>query len=187
MKRKFTFVCVAAALVGAFALGRAGAQEGTHDMKAWEALGATGPEHAKMLKTVGTWNCECKAWMMPGAEPMLSKGKAVRTEALGGRFIREDFEGDMMGQPFKGFAYNGFNNATKKYELVWLDSMSTGMMFMSGTEAELKGSFFGPGGIEVKSRATIKEISPDQMVMEMYNNMGTGEMKCMEMTYTRAK
>ena len=188
MKRKITFICMAAALVGAFALGRAGAQEGpAHDMKAWEALAVPGPQHAKMLKSVGTWNCETKCWMMPGAEPTVSKGKAVRTEVLGGRYIREEVDGEMMGQPSKGIGYFGYNNATKKYECAWIDNGGTGITYFTGTENELKGSFYGPGGVEVKCRIVTKEISPDQCVMEMHNDMGMGEMKCMEITYTRAK
>jgi hypothetical protein len=187
MKRGSIFVCIAVGLVGAFLLGRAGAQEGAPDMKAWEALAQPGPEHAKMLKTVGTWDCECKCWMMPGAEPTVSKAKAVRTEVLGGRYVREEVEGEMMGQQFNGIGYFAYNNATKKHEIAWLDSGGTGIMFMTGDGKEFKGSFYGPGGIEVKSRMVVNQTSDDKAVMEMYNNMGMGERKCMEMTYTRAK
>ncbi len=186
MKRGSIFVCMAMMLIGAFLLGRAGAQEGAPDMKAWEALAVPGAEHAKMMKSVGTWDCECKCWMMPGAEPTVTKAKAVRTEVLG-RYVREEIEGEMMGQPYKGIGYSAYNNATKRHELVWLDNGGTGIMFMTGDGTEFKGSFFGPGGIEVKSRIVIKHVGDDQAVMEMYNNMGMGEMKCMEMTYTRAK
>jgi hypothetical protein len=190
MKRKINYVCMAAALVGAFALGRAGAQEGTGnimDMKAWEALAVPGPEHAKMLKSVGTWNCECKCFE-PGKEPKVSTAKAVRTEVLGGRYVREQVDGEMMGQPFTGIGYFAYNNATKKHECAWFDSGGTGILYLTGSDTEMKGSFFGPGGVEVKSRIVMKHISDDQATMEMYNDMGMGgEMKCMEMTYTRVK
>jgi len=186
MKRKSIFL-MAAALVGAFLLGRAGAQEGVEDMKAWEALAVPGAEHAKLMKSVGTWNCECKCWMVPGAEPMVSKAKAVRTEALGGRYVREQVDGEMMGQAFNGLGYFGYNNAKKRYEGAWMDSGGTGIMFMTGTENELKGSFYGPGGVEVKCRVVTKVTDDDHATMEMYNDMGMGEIKAMEMTYTRAK
>ncbi|MFI5402398.1 MAG: DUF1579 domain-containing protein [Planctomycetota bacterium] len=189
MKRKITFVCMAAALVGAFALGRAGAQEGTAnimDPKAWEALAAPGPEHAKMLKSVGTWNCECKCFE-PGKEPQVTTSKVVRTAVLG-RYVREEINGEMNGKPFAGIGYFAYNNATKTYECSWLDNGGTGIMFMTGTENELKGVFYGPGGVPVKCRAVTKHISDDQATMEMYNDFGMGgEMKCMEMTYTRVK
>jgi hypothetical protein len=191
MKRGILFLSFAGALVGAFALGRAGAQEGTPpimDPKAWEALAVPGPEHAKLLKTVGTWDCESKCWMEPGKEPQVSKGKVVRTEVLGGRYVREDMEGEMGGKKFSGIGYLAFNNATKKHECVWLDSGGTGIMYMSGTETELKGSFYGPGGAVVQSRCVTKHINDDRATMEMYMDMGMGgEMKCMEMTYTRVK
>jgi hypothetical protein len=38
----------------------------------------------------------------------------------------------MMGQPFTGINLLGYNNHTKKYESVWLDSMSTAIYFFVG-------------------------------------------------------
>jgi hypothetical protein len=184
---------MAAALVGAFALGRAGAQEGNDMHAAFMALGKPGAEHAAMMKCAGKWDCEMKEFQ-PGAEPKLSKGKVVRTAEFGGRFIKEEFEGEAGGMPFTGTGYSGFNNATKKYEMVWISSMGTDIMFMTGTETEpgkvceFKGSFTGPGGMQIKSRIVNRKISDDQDVMEMWNDFGMGgEMKCMEITYTRAK
>jgi hypothetical protein len=158
------------------------------DPKAWEALAVPGAEHAKLMKSVGTWNCECKCWMEPGKDPVVTKGTVVRTEVLGGRYLREESDGEMMGKPAKGIGYFGYNNAKKRHEGVWFDNGGTGIMFMTGTETEMRGSFYGPGGAEVKCRIVTKQISDDQSTMEMYNDMGMGgEMKCMELTYTRAK
>jgi hypothetical protein len=192
MKRGSVFVCIVAAVVGAFALGRAGAQEGNDMKAAFMALGKPGAEHAALMKCAGNWNCETKEFQ-PGAEPNVSHGKVVRTEVFGGRFLREDFEGQMGGDTFKGVGFTGFNNATKKYEMVWFSSMGTDIMFMTGTETEagkaweFKGAFAGPGGMQIKSRIVTRKIADDQEVMEMWNDMGMGEMKCMEITYTRAK
>ena len=106
---------------------------------------------------------------------------------MGGRYVRGEFAGEMMGQPFKGLGYFGYNNALKRYEGAWMDNGGTGIMFMTGTENELKGSFYGPGGVEVKSRIVTKIISDDKSTMEMFHDMGQGEQKVMEITYTRAK
>lgn len=198
MKRGIVFLSMTAALVGAFTLGRAGAQEGTGtkeaaaEMAAWMELAKTGPEHAALMKDVGNWECNQKCWMT-GPTPTESKGKVVFTSVLGGRFVRQDFEGkNVMGMPMQGVGYTGFNNATKKYEATWMDTDGTAIMFMTGTEkepgktVEFTGSFFGPGGKEMKSRMVLKRASADQMVMEMYDE-SRGGMKCMELTYTRSK
>lgn len=191
MKRKITFVCVAAALVGAFALGRAGAQEGTADMmKAWEELQKPGPEHAQLMKSVGKWTCEGKMW--EGPEPTPCSGKVVFSSALDGRFLRQDYEGTYKGKPDLGIGYTGYNNVTKKYEAVWLSNMGTGMVLMTGTETkpgtcEFEGSCTGPDGNPMKTRMILKHESDDKQVLEMFMTMGGAESKCMELIYTRAK
>jgi hypothetical protein len=195
MKRGVVFLSVAAALVCAFALGRARAQDdGGDPMEAWAALGKTGPEHAALMKDVGTWNCACKGWEKPGSEPKESTGKAVFSSVLDGRYLKQEFEGtDMNGQPMHGIGYMGYNNATKQYESIWMDSGSTGIGFMTGTETEpgkvwtYTGNFDGPGGTKMKMKLVLTKKNADTQLMEMYMDMGMGDMKGMEMTYTRAK
>jgi Protein of unknown function (DUF1579) len=192
MKRGSIFVCVTAALVGAFLLGRAGAQEGDDMMAAFKELGTPGPEHAAMMKCAGTWICEAKEAQQDGSTKV-TKGKEVRTAIFGGRFLKAEYEGEMAGAPFNGVAYSGFNKATKKYEMIWISSMDTAILLLTGTETEAgkaweyNGSWSGPGGMQGKTRIVARKISDDQDTMEIYNNMGMGEMKCLEMTYTRAK
>ncbi|MGH7162618.1 MAG: DUF1579 domain-containing protein [Planctomycetota bacterium] len=199
MKRGILIFSMAGALIGAFALGRAFAQEGPgekaaeDEMAAWMELGKPGTEHAELMKSVGTWTVASKAWMQPGAEPTLTTGKAVFTALLGGRYLRQEFEGDFMGQPFHGIGCTAFNNATRKYEDVWIDGMSTGIMFTTGTETEpgkawsFSGSCAGPGGKEMKMRSVLRKLSDDEMSVESYCDQGSGETKCWEATYTRTK
>lgn len=178
--------------LGAFALGRAVAQEGTDPMAAWLELGKPGAEHAELMKDAGTWIVEAKMWMVPGAEPTASKGKVVFTPLLGGRYLRGEYEGDCNGNVMHGIGCMGFNNATRKYEQVWIDSMSTGTMVLTGTQTEpgvwtLKGSCAGPEGSEVKMREVTKKVGADRMFIESFCDDGSGEKKCWEGTYTRSK
>ena len=53
--------------------------------------------------------------------------------ALDGRVMVEQFEGTMMGAPFKGHGMSGYDNVTGKYWSTWNDSMSTGLMVSTGT------------------------------------------------------
>lgn len=190
MKR--AVLAMMAVALGAFALGRAGAQEGTDPMAEWLKLGTPGPEHAELMKLAGTWDVESKVWTAPGAEPMATKGKATFTPLLGGRYLRCDLEGTFQGNAFHGIGCMGFNNATRKYEHVWIDGMNTGMLITTGTETEpggwtLTGSCTGPGGREVKMRDVMKRIGTDRMHMESFCDEGGGEMKCWEGTYARSK
>lgn len=194
MKRGIVVLSMVAVALGAFALGRAGAQEGPEpkpceDMAAWLALGKPGPEHAELMKSVGTWTVESKAWTGE-AEPLRSTSKAVFTELLGGRYLRQEFEGEFMGQPYRGIGLTGFNNATKRYEDVWTDTMGTGFMLTTGTETApgewtFSGSFPGPGGKTVKMRSIMRKPAADRMTFESFCDDGSGEKKCWEATYTR--
>lgn len=190
MKRGILVFSMVGIALGAFALGRAGAQEGVDPgMAEWMELGKPGPEHAELMRSAGHWAVEAKMWTQPGTEPILSKGKAVFTALFGGRYLRLDYEGDFNGQLFRGIGCMGFNNATRKYEDVWIDSMSTGTMLTTGTETEpgkvwtLTGSCAGPGGKEMKMRNVMRKIGSDRMIVESFCD----EMKCWEGTYTRSK
>lgn len=193
MKRFVTLVAAVAIPFGAFALGRAVAEDQASDMAAWEALAKPGPKHAELAKSIGTWTIDSKMWMAPGAEPVASKGKATFSSVLDGRFLRQDFEGDMEGAPFRGIGHIGFNNATNKYEMTWIDNWGTGFLFMTGVEkeggkvVELTGTYNGPNGVVMKSRSVMTIKGPDEQFLEIFNDMGQGETKSMEMTYHRAK
>jgi hypothetical protein len=192
MKRGIGTLLIVGGLLGAFALGRAGAQEGMDEMAAWMELAKVGPEHAELKQAVGTWSCDSKYWMTPEAPPTESKATAVFSMELGGRFQKLVYKCDSPQMPFEGIGFTGFNNATRKYETIWMDSMGTAIMMMTGTRTadgvwEYAGSFFGPGGKEIKCRSVLKKVSDDQTTMEMYCDEGNGEHKMMEQTYTRAK
>jgi hypothetical protein len=51
---------------------------------------------------------------------------------MGGRFMKLEFSGDMMGEPFNGLGLYGYDNVSKKFTSVWVDSMGTGMMQGTG-------------------------------------------------------
>ena len=195
MKRSLWLVLVVGAVLGAYALGQEQGEKqgGAMDEEAWMEIGLKGPEHAEMAKLTGDWTSEVKSWEQPGAEPNLSKGKSTYKVVMDGRYVRHDYQGFMGPVPFTGVGYQAYNRATGKYESIWMDSMSTGIMYSLGTETEkgkvweYKGSFFGPGALEVKSRIVIRKISDDQQLMEMHCDFGTGEFKNMEMLSTRVK
>lgn len=82
-------------------------------MKKVEAAGAPGAAHKALAPLAGEWTVEVKSWMTPGAPPMVTKGTAKATWIMDGRFLQEEFHGEMMGKPFHGMSLMGYDNMTK--------------------------------------------------------------------------
>lgn len=51
---------------------------------------------------------------------------------LGGRFLQQEVNGEMMGMPMNGIGITGYDNLKKKYVGFWIDNMGTGMYTMEG-------------------------------------------------------
>lgn len=146
------------------------------------------------MKLVGTWKVKSKMWMKPGEPPVPGSGTAVFSSLLDALYLRQDVDALFLGAPFRGTGLMGFNNATRQYEDVWIDSNSAGIMHSTGTRTaegrrwEFTGSCAGPGGKEMKVRSTITRVSDDQFSAEASCEFdGSGETKCWEATYSRAK
>ncbi|MCC6322146.1 MAG: DUF1579 domain-containing protein [Phycisphaerales bacterium] len=168
-------------------------------MEAMMKAGAPGEMHAWMAKFAGTWDADCKMWMDPSAPPTESKGTMTTDMMFGGRYMRSIYKGEMkMGDgpamPFEGVAMMGYNNTDKKFESTWMDSMSTGMMTMTGTMDEAKKSLTMTGNCTCPMtnkpcgmREVMTWASDSKYTMTMYNTMDGQETKCMEITYTKSK
>lgn len=155
-------------------------------------LGAPGEEHERFQEMVGDWDCEIKMYLPDTDEPLVSEGSASFEVILDGRFLVQDFEGEMGGMKFSGHGMSGFDRVQNKYVGVWSDSYSTGMMSMEGSLDEETGvmteigQIVIPGG-EMKFKMETREISEDQFHFTMYAVGPDGsEAKQLEITYTRA-
>jgi hypothetical protein len=164
-------------------------------MKAWAAYMTPGEPHARLAKLAGSWTTRTKSWMDPSQPPEETTGSCELRMVLGGRYLEQRFEGSMMGQPFSGIGYTGYDNIKKKYEGYWIDSGGTGMFIMSGTrDAAAKkttytGSMLDPAtGKKVAMKSVDTEVDDDHFNFEMWASGPDGKMaKVMEMTYTRKK
>jgi len=165
-------------------------------MKEWAKWAMPGEMHKHLEKMIGNWTVETKMWMDPAAPPMESKGTAKNSWVLGGRWVRQEYTGDMMGMPFEGIGMTGYDNFRKEFVSTWQDNMSTTMMRSTGTcnaagtEFSLSGTMDEPitGERDKKFRHVWKVTSADMHVFEAYDNIpGKGEVRVMELTYTRVK
>ncbi len=165
-------------------------------MAEWAKANAIGPEHDRLKKMVGKWNVESKMWMNPNAPPTVSQGTAECNLVFGGRFIEQHYKCPMMGMPFEGRSFEGYDRIKKKYVSVWMDSMSNGIWVTYGTpDAGGKSvTYYGmsddpmTGEQDKLSRMVAREIDKDTAVIEMYDKpFGQDEYKAMELKYTRAE
>lgn len=162
-------------------------------MAKMEEMAKPGPQHKLLDACVGNWKAEVKMWMEPGKEPEVSQAASSSKWVHGGRHIVGDFSGTMMGQPFTGSELCGYDNTTKKYYTVWVDSNSTAPMIMWGTSDAAGKVFTYTGecndcttGKPTKYRCVARIISNSEHTFEMFMPGPDGkEMKCMEIKYTR--
>jgi len=162
-------------------------------MKKAEAAGTPGPAHKALDHFVGNWKAEVKCWMDPNSEPQVSQATAKGSWTMSGRFLQEDFQGEMMGKPFRGLSLLGYDNFKQTFNSVWLSDMQTSMFTTEGKGESgfktitLKGTSSCPatGRKDIPMKVVLRILGPDKHTFEMFDG-SQGENKTMEITYTRA-
>ena len=158
-------------------------------MKKMEAAGTPGPAHKALDAFVGNWKAEVKCWHEPGGSPQVSQGTAKASWTLNGRFLEQEFRGEMMGKPFRGLSLIGYDNTKQTYNTVWVSDMQTSMFVSEGKgdsankviTLEGKANCPATGRKDVLMKTVFRVITPDKHLFEMYD----GNNKTMEITYTR--
>ena len=163
-------------------------------MVKWKELATPGEMHKKLAVFEGTWDTESRVFM--GGEPMVSRGTADFTWVTGGRFLRQDFKGEMMGNPMNGMGLTGYDNYAKRFVGIWIDDMATsisisdGHMNQDGTVLTMFGKMdeWMTGEIGKTVKYVTRIVNKDKNVFEIHD-MAIGEpnTKVVEITYTRRK
>ncbi len=160
------------------------------EMEAWMKAATPGAQHKDLAKMAGTWDCVLKQWMDPAGDPMESKATCERKSVMDGRYLIDEFKGNMMGMAFLGMGVTGYNNSTGEYETIWFDNMGTSISKMTGPMEGNKmvqtGDVTNPMGGTMSVEAVTEVIDNDKQVFTYYMDMGGQKVKAMEITYTRA-
>ncbi|MCA9055869.1 MAG: DUF1579 domain-containing protein [Planctomycetaceae bacterium] len=155
-------------------------------------LAQPGPQHEQFKGLVGEWTCIGRSYEQNPEEPLEWKGTAEFSLLLGGRYLQQDFRGEMPGFKFEGRGITGYDNAQQKYVGTWMDTMSTGIMSTAGefdpatntmTEHAVSHT---PAG-EMKLVMTTIHKSDDAFLFTMSLDTPAGPHKMMEIDYTRKK
>jgi hypothetical protein len=158
-------------------------------MKKMEAAGTPGPAHKALEAFVGNWKAEVKSWCEPGGQAQMSQGTAKVKWILNGRFLEEEFHGEMMGKPFTGRTTMGYDNTKQTYNTVWITDTQTSLFISEGKgengnkviTLEGKADCPATGRKNMSIKSVYRVINHDKHVFEMFND---GE-KSLEVTYTR--
>ena len=160
-------------------------------MELWKKMAMPGEPHKLFSSLAGNWSTTSKEWMEPGKPPTESTGTAEMKMLLDGRFLYQEYNAQMMGQPFSGIGIDAYDNMSKKYVTAWMDSMGTGI-FMEGTASPdgktitLRGSHPEPDGGRMTHRAVWKIVDNNTQTFDMYGaHKGGKETKMLEIVYTR--
>ena len=163
-------------------------------MAQWQQASTPGEGHKRLEPLVGNWQHTAKWQMDPSAAPEESQGTNENRWILGGRFLQQDFKGQMMGQPFEGLGIIGYDNMAGEYKSVWLDNMSTSLMTSTVQYDAASGAFNESGTFSCPMtgeknkwyRAVLKITDNDHYTYEMYSKDKDGkEFKNMEIAYRR--
>ena len=171
------------------------------EMKKMMELSQLNDNHKLLASTAGNWSYVVKMWMDPKGQPTESKGTAVRKAVMDGRYVTGDYsgsfkmpgaDGKMKEMKFQGMSMDGYDNVKQKFVNGWVDNMGTGIYITEGTyDASAKtitytGEWEMMPGMKSKVREVVKLTDKDHMSMEMFEDRGQGDVKTMEINYTRA-
>ena len=191
-----TLICLSVVVSSSLALAKDKKAEKQMDpqamMEVYKKLATPGEPHKLFASLAGTWETKTKEWMEPGKPPTESTGSAEMKMLLDGRFLYQEFNGNMMGQPFSGVGIDGYDNLRKRYVSTWIDTIGTGIFQMEGMASAdgktitLKGQHAELGGGQMTHRAVWKIVDSNTQTFDMYGtHHGGKEMKMMEITYTK--
>lgn len=163
-------------------------------MVKWQKTTAPGEHHQALEAFVGEWNTAIKMWMGgPGTPPAESTGTASVKWVLGGRYVQEMFSGTMMGQPYEGIGYTGYDNYKNMYVFSWIGNQSTEMLTGMGMTDPSKKvfTFYGQmdeAMLDVSGRTVkyvTKIINEDKHVFQIIDLHAGEDYKVIEIVYTR--
>jgi hypothetical protein len=164
-------------------------------MELWQKMSTPGEAQKKLDAFVGSWNVKSTASTDPSKPPEVTDATSENRWVLGGRYVEQRYEGKLMGQPFSGIGYTGYDNYKKKYVGTWMDSASTQVLFTTGS-FDAAGKVLSMSGkqddftrgesVTVREKATL--VSHDEMLFEMWGPGPDGkDYKVLELRYTRKK
>lgn len=151
--------------------------------------GAVGAQQRFLAQRAGTYTRVIRFLGRPGEW----KGTSKISVILGGRFILEENRDTVFGKPVEGIRILGYDDATKRYEMVSLYTMSTSITKFTGTSTDggrtvdYSAMSSEPQG-EVPLHALIRQVNNEKFVVTLSARGSNGKFQpFQETTYTRTQ
>lgn len=150
-------------------------------------------EHEWLAKLAGDWESECEAFV-PGQDSI--KAKATGTaRTLGGFWLVEESDGEMMGTPVKSILTLGYDPRSKKFVGNWVSSCADSYYTYEGTLDEagktLTLETTGPSPLNPAETANFREVlevqDADHKTFTSYMEVDSQWQKIVTVTSTRKK
>jgi hypothetical protein len=165
-------------------------------MKAWEEATTPGDGHRVLDQLVGKWDATTKMWWQgPDGPATESKGNAELKWILDGRFLQQEWHGEMMGKPIHGMGFVGYDVFKKKYTQVWIDNNATATYSSEGTynpvdkTLRMYGRMDEPmtGEHDKLVKYVTRIVDENTVVFEIFDLAVSDSYKVVEITYTRVQ
>lgn len=151
--------------------------------------GAVGAQQEFLAKRAGNYTRVIKFVGQPGEW----KGTSKISVILGGRFIMEENHDMVMGRPVEGIRILGYDDASKRYEMISMYTMSTAITKFTGTSTD-GGKTVGYSATSSEPQgpaplhALIRQVNDNEFVVTLSTRGPDGKDKpFQETTYTREK
>lgn len=107
-------------------------KEQPDEMEAWKKLNAPNENHKLLEKMAGNWDAEVTFVFNPEEKPEVNQMTVKREMVLGGRFLFESYELKMGRMQHEGRGYIGYDNKSKRYQMIHMESMNTRLEVTDG-------------------------------------------------------
>jgi hypothetical protein len=141
----------------------------------------------------GDWEAQAAFWMWadPAAPPMKGTATVRARMIMGGRFLFQNVEGQVMGEPVEAIGVIGYDNATGRYQAASFDNMGTSISLHVGGMSDtgdivLHRSYQDQvTGVTVNRRTVRTRISENEWLETAYETRNDAERKVMEIRARR--
>ena len=161
-------------------------------LDAWTHAWTPGKAHTRLAARAGFWKLTTRTWGDPSEEPVVTETMAVRKSVLGGRALQEEVVGEVQGLDFQSLGYLGYDNVTRRWWSLWMDTLSTAPVFTAGTAdpnatvVVLTGEYADPlTGKSRSVRTVIRFVDYDTERFEWWETRAGREVKTMDVLYQR--
>jgi Protein of unknown function (DUF1579) len=150
-------------------------------MDAWLAMSKPGEFHRHLQDLQGTWDATIEYWADPAAPSVKAKGTSQSKLLMEGRYLQQELQTELMGQPYTVFLMLGYDNLAKQYWGIWLDNLTTALTTMKGAYEEprklvLKGEYEDvTSGAVRRTRGVIELPENGRYSFKLYEIYPTGE------------